>query len=159
MTQQIDQGTISTATLAKLLMLTPRSVNRLAADGHIPRATPKTFALAPAVQAYIKYLQADRKNQTQTAAANRVAEARALEIERRLAREDRLIITLEESMLHGDTLIGMFLASLSSLPARITRNLPERRRIELIIDQERQRLADEFDRMARQHSTGQKAED
>lgn len=44
-------------TIAKLLMLSPRRVQQLTADGVIPRAERGRYEIAPAVQGYIKYLQ------------------------------------------------------------------------------------------------------
>jgi hypothetical protein len=45
------------STIAKLLLLTPRRVQQLAKDGHIPRSPGGRYELAPTVQAYIKYLR------------------------------------------------------------------------------------------------------
>nr|DAV41215.1 MAG TPA: DNA packaging protein [Caudoviricetes sp.] len=44
-------------TIAKLLMMTPRRVQQLTADGVIPRTERGRYEIAPAVQGYIKYLQ------------------------------------------------------------------------------------------------------
>lgn len=44
-------------TIAKLLMLTERRVQQLAKDGVIPKAERGRYELAPAVQAYIRFLQ------------------------------------------------------------------------------------------------------
>ncbi|MFM2089681.1 MAG: putative terminase small subunit, Nu1 [Planctomycetota bacterium] len=44
-------------TIAKLLLLTPRRVQQLSADGVIPRAERGRYELAPAVQGYIRFLQ------------------------------------------------------------------------------------------------------
>lgn len=44
-------------TIAKLLMLTPRRVQQLVKEGHIPRAERGRYELVPAVQGYIRYLK------------------------------------------------------------------------------------------------------
>lgn len=44
-------------TIAKLLLLTPRRVQQLSAEGIIPRAERGRYELAPAVQGYIRFLQ------------------------------------------------------------------------------------------------------
>lgn len=49
-------ATYPVATIAKLLMLTERRVQQLAAEGVIPRAEKGRYELAPAVQGYIKFL-------------------------------------------------------------------------------------------------------
>lgn len=45
------------ATIASLLMLTPRRVQQLAKDGVIPKDGHGRYQLAPAVQGYIRFLQ------------------------------------------------------------------------------------------------------
>lgn len=49
-------NTITTDTVAKLLMITPRRVEQLAKSGALPRVGPSQFALVAAVQGYIKFL-------------------------------------------------------------------------------------------------------
>ena len=45
------------ATMAKLLMLTPRRLQQLATEGIIPKVERGRYELAPVVQAYIHYLR------------------------------------------------------------------------------------------------------
>ena len=45
------------ATIAKLLMCTPRWVQHLSRDGTIPKAERGHYELVPAVQGYVKYLR------------------------------------------------------------------------------------------------------
>ena len=49
--------TYPVGTIAKLLMLTDRRVQQLAAKGIIPKAQHGRYELAPVVQAYIRFLQ------------------------------------------------------------------------------------------------------
>ncbi len=49
--------TYPTGTIAKLLMLTDRHVQRLTAEGVIPKTGTGRYELAPAVQGYIRYLR------------------------------------------------------------------------------------------------------
>lgn len=50
-------GTYPANVIAKLLLLTERRVQQLAAEGVIPKAERGRYALAPAVQGYVKYLK------------------------------------------------------------------------------------------------------
>ena len=45
------------ATMAKLLMLTPRRLQQLATEGIIPKVERGRYELAPVIQAYIHYLR------------------------------------------------------------------------------------------------------
>jgi hypothetical protein len=51
------QPTYPVGVIAKLLMLTERRVQQLAAEGSIPKAQHGRYELAPTVQAYIRYLR------------------------------------------------------------------------------------------------------
>jgi hypothetical protein len=134
-------GTVSTESLAKLLMLSTDRIRQLARAGHIPRAGHGRFNLVAAVQGYVKFLKDDDHRASRSAAADELRRQKASEIERRMAREDRKIIDLDEAVGCLDDICGLMLSTLNSLPAMITRNPSERRRIEDIIYQAQSRLA------------------
>lgn len=54
---ETQAGTYPGTVIAKLLMLTERRVQQLSAEGVIPKAERGRYALAPAVQGYVKYLK------------------------------------------------------------------------------------------------------
>jgi hypothetical protein len=148
-------GTVSTETLAKLLMLSTDRIRQLARAGHIPRAGHGRFVLVAAVQGYIKFLKDDDHRASRSAAADELRRQKALEIERRMAREDRKIIALDESMDVLGRICGEMLITLGSLPAMITRNPTERFRIEDIIRAARGRLAEKFSEHMKVLKTGE----
>ena len=149
MAEQTEQaGTITTAQAAKLLKVTEDWVRQLSRKGYIPKAARGRFNLVAVVHGYIAYRDDEARRTTKGAAESRVRDARAAEIERRMAREDREIIALEEAAWAFDKASGEYLRSMSGLPARITRNPSERRRIEIICDSERARLEARFGEIA-----------
>jgi hypothetical protein len=152
-------GTISTAQAARLLMVTEDWVRQLSRNGYIAKAARDRYNLVTAVQGYIRFLKDEERRSSKNAADSRVRDARAAEIERRMAREDRKLIMLDEAMDAYDFATGLYLQSLSGLPARMTRNASERRRLDTICDGERQRLADRFAEGASALRTGEAAFD
>lgn len=152
-------GTITTAQAARLLMVTEAWVRKLTRDGTIAKAARDRYNLVAVVQGYIRFLKDEERRSSKSAADNRVRDARAAEIERRMAREDRDLIMLDEAMAAYDFATGLYLTSISGLPARMTRNASERRRLEAICDGERQRLADRFAEGASALRTGEAAVD
>ncbi|WP_172374038.1 hypothetical protein [Mesorhizobium sp. NZP2234] len=106
------------------------------------------YPLQAAVRGYIKFLKGTIAGQTKSASSNRAQDARAAEIELRIAREDRRIVDMGEAVAALDRVTGDFLQAIGGLPARITREPRERQRIEAIIDTGRQRLSDKFDEMS-----------
>jgi hypothetical protein len=142
--QAPQAGTISAGHLAKLLMLSPERIRQLGKAGHLPRAGRGNYLLVGAVQGYVKYLKEDAQRAGKSAAEDRVRDARAAEIERRMAREDREIVDLDEAIGTLEDISGLMLATLGSLPAMITRNPSERRRIENIVHAAQKRLVERF---------------
>ena len=71
-----------------------------------------------------------------------------------MMKEDREIVMLDEALAVQDELSGAFLDVLGGLPARITRDQKERRRIEAVCDEERDRLAKSFAEKAHALRTG-----
>lgn len=158
-TGEPQAGTISTAQAARLLMVSDERIRQLAKNGHIPKIAKDRFNLIAVVQGYIRFLKDEERRSSKSAADSRVRDARAAEIERRMAREDRDIIMLDEAMAAYDFATGLYLTSISGLPARMTRNASERRRLEAICDGERQRLADRFAEGASALRSGEAAVD
>lgn len=142
--QPQQAGTITTSQAARLLMISDERVRQLTKSGFVPKAARGRYNLVALVQGYIRFLKDDERRTSKSAAESRVKDARAAEIERRMAREDRKIIALEEAMAAFDQATGLYLQSLSGLPARMTRNASERRRLEAICDTERERLSHRF---------------
>lgn len=148
-------GTISTAQAAKLLLVSEDWIRQLSRKGYIPKAARGRFNLVAAVHGYIRFLKEAEQKATKSAAENRVRDARAAEIERRMAREDREIVDLDEAMTTLEDISGLMLATLGSLPAQITRNPSERRRIEDIVHVAQKRLVDRFAQKMAALATGE----
>lgn len=96
--------TYPVSTIAKLLLLTPRRVQQLASEGHLPKTGRGKYELAPTVQAYIRYLQ-DRTpgNATQPGAEDlglhrvRKAKADADLAEMEVAKRRNELVPIEDS--------------------------------------------------------------
>lgn len=113
-----------------------------------------TFILRDLVHGYIESLKAKIAGQARNQTSNMAQLARAKEIDLRMAREERTLIDIGEALQCVDEISGELLQSLSSLPARITRDPRERTRIEQICDTERLRISDRFKQRASALQTG-----
>lgn len=140
----IPANSIDTNTAAALIKVTPRYVRQLASQGWFKQVARDRWNLIEVVQGYIACLKDEGRRTAKSAADSRVRDARAAEIERRMAREDRTVIDLDEAAATVDRVAGEFLQAVGGLPARITRDPRERQRIEAICDAERLRLTDVF---------------
>lgn len=130
--------------VAELLNLTAGRVRAMTSEGRIKQSGRGRWNLLQVNHDYIAYTKEEQKSKTKTASETRVRDARAAEIELRMARQDREVIPLAEAMATIDDVTGIYLQFMSSLPARITREQNERHRIEAICDAERARVSDHF---------------
>ena len=144
MTEKASGGTmlVSVEQLALVLMVTGVWVRKLCKQGYIPAPTKGKVPLIAGVQGYIKFLKDEDRRSSKSAADNRVRDARAREIELRTAREERELVPTDETVAFVQVIVGAVVSRLDGLPAQITRNLDERRRIEIIVDGIRQEVAD-----------------
>lgn len=133
----IDEKTEVSATVLGLAIgVTRKRVEQLAADGVIARLGKGRFPLLAGVAGYIEWLKSDQRNASKSAAASRINDARAAEIEQRTSeRKKRLKIEASEHALAViDEFGGPLKADLMSMPARWTADIALRRRIEDDVD-------------------------
>jgi hypothetical protein len=151
---------VSTAFLSEVLGLTKQGLARLSRENILPKVDRGQYELAASVQRYIDFkVRSEVSRSAPEPNGDRVKQARAAQIERRMAREDREIIALAEAVATVDEVAGEYLQSIGSLPARITRDPRERQRIEAICDAERLRLSDRFVKKARDLRSGGSADE
>lgn len=140
---------------ARLLMVSPRRIQQLASDGWIAREKKRGgYPLIPLVQGYVRFLQDEKRKESRGASESRLRDARTKEVELRAARLDREVIDTAEAIDALDRIVGMIVEMLVGLPAQITRNESERRRIEGLIDAHRARLADRLSEVSQSLRTG-----
>ena len=92
-----------------------------------------------------KFLRDDERRSSKSATLSRVPQARAVEIEQRTARASAQTVELSEALALVDVVIGEFEADLNGLPARLTRDMDKRRRLEAEINDIIARAADQLD--------------
>ena len=137
-----DSGKVASKEVAcRLLMLTPRRVEQLAAEGWFQKDGRGRYPIVPLVQGYIRFLKDEARRSSKSAAASRVQDSRAREIDLRVARQEHRLINIDEHDAVVDELIGMFTTALNGLPAQVTRDPDERRKIAKACNETRQRLA------------------
>ncbi|ALN73184.1 hypothetical protein [Aureimonas sp. AU20] len=108
--------TLSRQGLATLLGLSPRHVARLAKEDILVRDGAGKYPVVGNVARYVGHalsLEARRSSET---SGDRLREARRLDLERAMARDDRAIIDLDEAQDSIASLVAMFAAALDALP-------------------------------------------
>jgi phage terminase Nu1 subunit (DNA packaging protein) len=109
-------------------------VHKLINAGYIKRQPGGGVRQRDVYEGYIKFLTDEDRRATKTAAESRVRDARAKEIELRVAIREKELMPVEDLMTVLSEQVAMARAQISGLPARVTRDLELRRVIEREID-------------------------
>lgn len=134
-----DEITIQQA--ATLLELTQQRVTQLIREGYIVRHRHGFTSIRSAVRGYVRALKDAQSRATQAGAAERARDARAREIEQKIAERDRSLIPIEDAELCMQLLVGVVNGEMDGMAARITRDLPLRRLIEADVHGAKTRIA------------------
>lgn len=129
--------------LAARLQLTTRWIYDLTKDGIFVQ-TDRKYDLDACHRAYGEYKTAKANEKRAPSATENLAKRKEDLIARRIAREDRSLIQMDEALETVDIVTGAFNVAISGIPARITRNIDERKRIEAICDGVRNSLNKAF---------------
>lgn len=115
---QDQAGIITIAQAAQLLMVTPERVRQLIRSGHIASAGRGHVPLVSAVQGYIHFWESDERGAQRRAALSRVQEARAQEIELRVARQREELAPIDDAIDAMDFVVEITSEELRKLPGR-----------------------------------------
>lgn len=148
--EQPAGGMIPVDVAARLVMVTPRRIQQLAREGYIPPAIRGRYQMVGVVQGYIKSLTDEKRSQSRNEHENRIRDARAREIELRIAEKDGVLIDLEEHEAVLDEIVGMFREATGGLPARLTRDPVKRREIEDQVNELLSDIAARLDKRSRE---------
>lgn len=142
-------GIIGTQTAAALLMVTPEWIRRLTVQGWIAKVAKDQYRVQDVVQGYIRFLKDAERRSSKSASHSRVQDARAREIELRVAREESRIVDIEDVNAAVGDIVGAFRSELAGLPASCTRDLEQRRVIEKNLNGAIDRCRDRFEEARR----------
>jgi hypothetical protein len=121
---------VTASGLGRHLDLSRQRVVQLSDEGVIERRADGRFDQDAARVAYVRWLRAEDRRAVRTEADGRLRDARAREVELRIAeREHRLIDMVEHESVLAEV-VGIVTTALDGLPARITRDLSLRAVIE-----------------------------
>jgi hypothetical protein len=110
--------------------------------GYIPKPAKDTYPIVGAVQGYIKFLKEEERRTSKVQADSRVRDARAREIELRIAERERDLIPIDDAKAEIAAFVTETRAEIVGLGARVTRDMELRRQIDKECDGILTRLAD-----------------
>ncbi len=133
--------TISAPQAAALLDRSRQWFFKLVKAGYIEKQGRGKYGLVSVVRGSLAYYDDLLSKATKTAAGNRVTEARATEIELRTAERLRKLIPIEDAIAEHDILIAAVREQMDGIPARATRDLELRRKIEAEVNAAKEKIA------------------
>lgn len=112
----LDEKTrVSIRQAADILGVTPQWIRDLGKQGYIEGIERASVPLMSAVQGYVRFKNDDDRRSSKTAAASAVQQARAREIELRIARESGKVIELEDTEAAFANILGALRSELAGL--------------------------------------------
>lgn len=111
------EAVITSAEAAAMLMLTPEWLRQLVAMGWIKKLGKDRYRTADVVQGHIAYLKDENRRAAKTASASRVLDARAREIEVRVAREQLEVIEADDVVAFFSETLATLRSGLSGIAA------------------------------------------
>jgi hypothetical protein len=135
-------GIVTLEQAGKLLEIGPERIKVLMRQGYIARDKPGRVSLVSAVRGYIRSVKEAASRTTKTSADSRVRDARAKEIEMRNSVRLRELIPIEDATAALDFLVGTVRERMNSIPARVTRDIELRRKIEAEVNAAQVQIAE-----------------
>lgn len=132
---------LPTAAMAALLGVSTQWLARLEQTGYAARQGANAWPRDDTVRGYIRFLREDARRSSKSAADSRVRDARANEIELRVAERAHTLIEREEAETAMAAVVGMVRTEFGGLPARVSRDLGTRHLIETGINDSLNRVA------------------
>lgn len=149
-----EAGIISRETAAKLLLITPRHLARLVADGWIKKTSDDKYTVVSCVQGYVAYLKDETRRNSKSAAASHLDQMRAREVELRIAAREKELLPLDEVVASMDIIAVTFRQALDGFPARFTRDPELKARLRTATDEVLNTVADTLEAQAKKLAPG-----
>ena len=121
---------ISLDDAGRLLGMSAERIRILVKEGYIDRPHPGRVTLSSVARGYARYWQEKSSQETKTSADTRVRDARAAEIEQRIAERNRQLVPAAEATAAIDHVVAACAEAFAAIPAMLTRDVGERTRIE-----------------------------
>lgn len=125
-------------------------VHQLVNAGFITKEAKNQYTLVALARGVVAYYEDLQTKNTKTASASRATDARTREVELRIKERSRELIPLEDARAVIGEMAATVRAEFQGLPARFTRDMQERRRLEQEID-------GAFDRLSRRGGEAERA--
>jgi phage terminase Nu1 subunit (DNA packaging protein) len=120
---------------------------QLELGGWIKRNENGLYVLIEFIQGFLRYREElQKRRRTRSSVATRLQEARAIEIELRTARDAGELIEMSAAIALAQSIAGETRAVFGALPARFTRDLEMRAKLETMVNEGFNQIADKLEK-------------
>jgi hypothetical protein len=134
------EGEIEVGVGARLIMVTERRIQQLAAQGWVKRP----YTVVSVVQGYIRFLQDEQRKGSRTSEEGAVRAERARKLKLENDETEKLTLRMDDAIAALDAIVGPIKSELAGVAPQVTDDIPQRRRIEDAIDAVLDQLAKRF---------------
>lgn len=158
--EAFDPDTVITlAQAGDMLGISRKRISQLVQEGFISKAGRGTTTILAAARGYARYWQEKASQETKTSADTRVRDARAAEIEQRIAERNRQLVTAAEATAALDHVVAACGEAFAAIPAMLTRDVGERNRIETQVKRAQRQVVRRLEEAAKLLEEGGKLPD
>ncbi|MEH3117085.1 MAG: hypothetical protein PGN25_05605 [Methylorubrum populi] len=133
MPNPLDDITLSLEEAAAAFMLSPRRLQQLTKGGHAPKPERGRYPALPLLHGYLQFMRAEERSATRSADD----ELKRLRIQRERRKNDvevRKLLPLEDAEFLISELVGLIRLEFNNVPARFSRELDVRDKLQEKID-------------------------
>ncbi len=120
--------------MATLLGITPRRLQQLAAEEYVERGTRGRYRLGETVRGYVKSLKDSFEARSAKTGDDEMKELRKRKLRNEIERDEGLTVPTEDALAIIEDIVGTLRGEITGVPARFTRDLKERRKLEAILN-------------------------
>lgn len=129
-----SKGLIGAEQAARIIRVTPRRLQQLVADGYIKKTGRGQYSPIQVVHGYLDFKEEQIRQASRSADESELRRARIRQIEIQTAQLEGDLILAADAMAILDEVIGVIRSGFAGMPARLTRDLDLRDKLEDGID-------------------------
>ena len=146
--KSLKQLEVGSEIVGQILGLTGRRVRQLTEDGVIAKNGRGKYPVLASIKAYIGWLKAAQERVPASDAKEAVLFERARSLRLQNDEREHRLVDTEECIAVLDEIVGTYRTELDGLPARLTRDLDDRKQIASVVDAISNRVCDKFEQRA-----------
>ena len=143
-----EAGVVSTEMASKLLMISAARLGQIEKMEYVKKVGRNRWNLVNLVQGYINFLRDEDRRSSKSAGASRIQSIRADQLEMDVAAKRRELVPIEDVRLILDSAAGLMRSEMMAVPARFTRDVGERKRLDGLMAAAMNKVADGMDEKA-----------